>query len=171
MELAGIYSPEDFEKVRKALHRKRKRKLNSQWVPLKRKTKIKKILPIANTSFNRDDKNENQNNELVTAQQEAVLEPVEDLLKSDDENDRTVGGKNDMSENSNLNYVKLENIMENRGKHVILNREEEGILNREEEGILNREEEGILNREEEGILNSIKPCVVNLERLQESAEG
>eukprot|EP00091_Calanus_sinicus_P017775 TRINITY_DN38551_c0_g1_i1.p1 TRINITY_DN38551_c0_g1~~TRINITY_DN38551_c0_g1_i1.p1 ORF type:complete len:122 (-),score=13.60 TRINITY_DN38551_c0_g1_i1:74-439(-) len=40
MELAGIYSPEDFDKVRKALHRKEK-KMNSQWVPLNESPRLK----------------------------------------------------------------------------------------------------------------------------------
>ena len=71
--------------------------MNSQWVPLKRKSKIKKIKPFANLSFNT---NENQNNELVTTRQDTVLEPVEDLLKSDDENDCTVKKTNDTSENT-----------------------------------------------------------------------
>lgn len=136
MELAGIYSPEDFDKVRKALHRKRKRKMNSQWVPLKRKSKIKKIKPLANLSFNT---NENQNNELVTIRQESVLEPVEDLLKSDDENDCTVKKTMDTSENTKSEETELENITEN----VV----------------------------EDGFINSIKPCMVNLERLQENMEG
>eukprot|EP00090_Calanus_glacialis_P026941 TRINITY_DN4235_c0_g1_i1.p1 TRINITY_DN4235_c0_g1~~TRINITY_DN4235_c0_g1_i1.p1 ORF type:complete len:1427 (+),score=292.50 TRINITY_DN4235_c0_g1_i1:78-4358(+) len=136
MELAGIYSQEDFDKVRKALHRKRKRKMNSQWVPLKRKSKIKKIKPFANLSFNT---NENQNNELVTTRQESVLEPVEDLLKSDDENDCTVKKTNDTSENTKSDETELENKIEN-------------IV-------------------EDGFINSIKPCVVNLERLQENVEG
>jgi len=130
MELAGTYSKEDFVKVKKALQRKRKRKINNQWVPLKRKTKLKKNETAANKSFN---KNENHNAELVKAGQDAVLEPVEDLLKSDDENESNV---DDKSENSDLLNKELENTME-----------------------------------KDLILNSIKPCVVNLERLQDSTEG
>jgi len=126
MEVAGTYSKDDFVKVKKALQRKRKRKINNQWVPLKRKTKLKKNETAANKSFK---KNENHNAELVNAGQEAVLEPVEDLLKSDDENESNV---DDMSENSNLLKKELENTMD-----------------------------------EDCLLNSIKPCVVNLERLQE----
>jgi len=130
MELAGKYSPEDFEKVRKTLHRKRK--LNNQWVPSKRKTK--KISTFANKSFN---KIENHNTELVKARQDAALEPVEDLLKSDDENDETTVKVNNLSENSDSNDTESENSTEARA----------------------------------GILNSIKPCVVNLERLQNGMEN
>jgi len=129
MELAGTYSKEDFDKVRKALQRKRKRKINNQWVPLKRKTKLKKNRTVANLSFN---KIENHNVELVKARQESVLEPVEDLLKSDDENDLT----NDMSENSDPD-----------------------------------DKESKITVEKNCAKNSIKPCVVNLERLQETTEG
>lgn len=129
MELAGTYTKEDFDKVKKALQRRRKRKVNNQWVPLKRKTKLKKNVTVANKSFNG---NENHNAELVKAGQDAVLEPVEDLLKSDDENASNV----DEAKNSNLLKIESEKTME-----------------------------------KVCILNSIKPCVVNFERLQETMEG
>jgi len=129
MELAGTYTKEDFDKVKKALQRRRKRKVNNQWVPLKRKTKLKKNVTVANKSFNG---NENHNAELVKAGQDAVLEPVEDLLKSDDENASNV----DEAKNSNLLKIESEKTME-----------------------------------KVCILNSIKPCVVNVERLQETMEG
>ena len=129
MELAGTYTKEDFDKVKKALQRRRKRKVNNQWVPLKRKTKLKKNVTVANKSFNG---NENHNAELVKAGQDAVLEPVEDLLKSDDENASNV----DEAKNSNLLKIEPEKTME-----------------------------------KVCILNSIKPCVVNVERLQETMEG
>eukprot|EP00092_Neocalanus_flemingeri_P004097 GFUD01004409.1.p1 GENE.GFUD01004409.1~~GFUD01004409.1.p1 ORF type:complete len:1441 (+),score=264.42 GFUD01004409.1:78-4400(+) len=137
MELAGIYPQEDFDKVRKALHRKRKRKINSQWVPLKRKSKIKKIKPVANTSFNICENNENQNGELVIVRHETVLEPVDDLLKSDDENDWTSAKTNDTFEDTNFDE------MDNNMVKIC----------------------------DEGFLNSIKPCVVNLERLNENSDA
>eukprot|EP00092_Neocalanus_flemingeri_P054061 GFUD01063652.1.p1 GENE.GFUD01063652.1~~GFUD01063652.1.p1 ORF type:complete len:138 (-),score=33.23 GFUD01063652.1:154-567(-) len=137
MELAGIYPQEDFDKVRKALHRKRKRKINSQWVPLKRKSKIKKIKPVANTSFNICENNENQNGELVIVRHETVLEPVDDLLKSDDENDWTSAKTNDTYEDTNFDE------MDNNMVKIC----------------------------DEGFLNSIKPCVVNLERLNENSDA
>jgi len=129
MELAGTYTKEDFDKVKKALLRRRKRKVKNQWVPLKRKTKLKKNVTVANKSFNG---NENHNAELVKAGQDAVLEPVEDLLKSDDENASNV----DETKNSNLLKIESEKTME-----------------------------------KVCILNSIKPCVVNVERLQDTMEG
>ena len=139
MELAGIYSQEDFDKVRKALHRKRKRKITSQWVPLKRKSKIKKIKPVANTSFNMGENNDNQNNELVIVRHETVLEPVDDLLKSDDEIDLTAAETNDNSEDTITDEMDTDDNM--------------------------------VKICDEGLLNSIKPCVVNLERLHENSDG
>jgi len=137
MELAGIYFPEDFDKVRKALHRKRKRKMNSQWVPLKRKSKNKKIKPVANPSFNTsENKIENQNNELVIVRHETVLEPVDDLLKSDDETDWTENKTSDASEDTDADEMDADG-------------------------------DNLVKICDEGLLNSMKPCVVNLERLQD----
>jgi len=136
MELSGEYTKEDFDKVRKALQRKRKRKINSQWVPLKKKSKIKKVKPAAELSFKTHDQtNENQNSELVIIKQETVLEPVDDLLKSDDENDWTAVETNDTFEDTNNNEMDTDN--------------------------------NIIKLCDEGLLNSIKPCMVNLERLHE----
>jgi len=103
MELLGEYAKEDFDKVRKALQRKRKRKINSQWAPLKRKSKIKKVKPAAELSF------KNPNGELVITKQETVLEPVDDLLKSDDENDWTPLETNDTFEDTNNNEMDTDN--------------------------------------------------------------
>jgi len=116
MELSGQYSPEDFDKVRKALVRKRKRKSNTHWLPIKRKSKPKMIKLNENDSFNENF--DNQNKELVKFGKFAHFEPVEELLKSDDESEMSILESNNCSFGPELEnsvkpcVVKLERLQE-----------------------------------------------------------
>ena len=89
MEQCGTYSETDFDKVKKGMNRKRKRKMknNDQWVPVRKKSKRKPTRSAAaNSSVKKSNlvKEETEEDILddVAKSEEAMEEPSDSKLAS-----------------------------------------------------------------------------------------
>ena len=88
MEQCGTYSETDFDKVKKGMNRKRKRKMknNDQWVPVRKKSKRKATRSTAATSSVKKSNlvKEETEEEIVdeAKSEEAMEEPSDSKLAS-----------------------------------------------------------------------------------------